>query len=264
MSHIIQNFGALAANALREDALAIAEAGFAAIDIDAVVRDKVQVVSDELRIGNKAFNIADRKIFFVGVGKCAFAAAEAVGKLFGDRLTGGIALDVATHEQTSLKLKTIETYIGTHPLPSEVNEHATKRIVELLSDRREDDLVLMLISGGGSTLLCLHDAPMTCLDESMLFGELTAKGATIRDINTVRKHISRARGGALAQAAYPAEVVSLIVSDVPENDIGFIASGIHHIADQQPKYVRPRLALAPARTAQAARKSATSRSRQTR
>jgi glycerate-2-kinase len=83
----------------------------------------------------------------------------------------------------------------------------------------------MLISGGGSTLLCLHDAPMTCLDESTLFGELTEKGATIQDINVVRKHISLARGGALAKAAYPAEVLSLIVSDVPENDIEFIASG---------------------------------------
>jgi len=119
----------------------------------------------------------------------------------------------------------IETYVGSHPLPSEVNENATKRIIELLSDCTEDDLVLMLISGGGSTLLCLHTAPMTCFDESTLFEELTARGAPIRDINTVRKHISHARGGNLAKAAYPAEVLSLIVSDVPGNDMNVIASG---------------------------------------
>ena len=75
--------------------------------------------------------------------------------------------------------------------------------MEFLADRTEDDLVIMLISGGGSTLLCLPAAPMIYLDESTLWSELTAKGATIQDINTVRKHISQARGGALAKVAYP-------------------------------------------------------------
>ena len=106
-----------------------------------------------------------------------------------------------------------------------MNEQATKRITELLSGCTKEDLVLMLVSGGGSTLLCLHQAPMTCLDESRLFTELSSRGAKIQEINTVRKHTSLARGGGLARAAYPAEVVSLIISDVPGNDIGFISSG---------------------------------------
>ena len=97
--------------------------------------------------------------------------------------------------------------------------------MEFLSGRAESDLVIMLISGGGSTLLCLPPPAMTCFDEGVLFAELTAKGAPIQDINTVRKHLSRARGGALAAIAYPAEVVSLIVSDVPGNDLSSIASG---------------------------------------
>lgn len=223
MAHRIQNFEALALNDLRRDALSIAEAGYAAIDTGTILERKVRIEGDGLHIDGRTVSMLGRRIYFVGVGKCAFAAATAVEKILGDKLTGGIALDVSSIE--GLALKKIEAYVGTHPLPSEVNETATKRIVEFLAERREDDLVIMLISGGGSTLLCLHEAPMTCLDESMLFEALTAGGATIQDINVVRKHISLARGGALAKAAYPAEVISLIISDVPGNDLAVIASG---------------------------------------
>lgn len=225
MHHSIQNFETLAKNDLRRNALSIAEAGYEAITIGVALERRLRIENDTLRIDTQSYPLAGRRVYFVGVGKCAFAAAEAVEKILGDALTGGIALDVSTHEQTNLKLKTIETRVGTHPLPSEANVQATRRIMEFLSNRTPQDLVLMLISGGGSTLLCLHNAPMTCLDESVLFQELTVKGATIQDINTVRKHISQARGGGLAKVAYPAEVVSLIVSDVPGNDIEFIASG---------------------------------------
>lgn len=223
MERRIRNFEDLAKSALRQDALSIAEAGLASINTGDAVRRKVLVEGDELRINEKVFSLAGRRVYFVGVGKCAFAGAEAIERLLGDWLAGGIALDVSSAAKGSLKK--VEAYVGTHPLPSEANETATKRIIEFLSGRREDDVVLMLISGGGSTLLCLHDAPMTCSDESILFEEMTAKGANIRDINTVRKHISRARGGALAAAAYPAEIISLVVSDVPGNDLELIASG---------------------------------------
>lgn len=219
----IQNLEELAVNDLRRDALAIAEAGFEAINTEKVARDKVKVVSGELHIGDKTYDIAGRRIYFVGVGKCAFAAARAFEGILGNTLAGGVALDVSATDKDGIAK--VETYIGTHPLPTEANETATKRIIEFLSGCGENDLVIMLISGGGSTLLCSHEAPMTCLDESVLFEELSARGAPIQDINTVRKHISRARGGALAVAAYPAEVISLIVSDVPNNDIEIIASG---------------------------------------
>lgn len=223
MVHQIQNFEELATGTLRTDALCIAEAGLDAVDTGSALAKRLRVENDELHIDGKTFALSGRRIYFVGVGKCAFAAAETIEKIFGDRLTGGVALDVSSVEDRGLKK--IEQYAGTHPLPSEANEAATKRIVSLLSDKTEDDLVLMLISGGGSVLLCLPPEKMTCLDESALFSELTAKGATIQDINTVRKHTSSARGGGLAAAAFPAEVISLIVSDVPGNDISFVASG---------------------------------------
>ena len=220
---MIKNFEALATNDLRRDALAIAEAGYAAINTEGIVSDKVKVENDELHIGDKKYDIAGRKLFYVGIGKCAISAGRAIEKLLGESLTAGVALDVAdTSPDSSSKIK---TYIGTHPLPSEANVLGAKRIIEFLSDKKENDLVIMIISGGGSTLLCLPDSPMTSADESKLFKELTARGAPIRDINTVRKHLSRARGGTLAVAAYPAEVVSLIFSDVSSNDIETVASG---------------------------------------
>ncbi len=223
MERVIQNFDALAENKLRRDALSIAEAGYEAIDVGNALRNKLKIENNELQIENQKYNLAARRIFFVGVGKCAFSAAKAAEEIFGDILTAGIALDVSQLEGTALKK--IEVFIGTHPLPSEINVHATKRIIEFLSNQEKNDLVIMLVSGGGSALLCLPEEPMTFADESELFKELTSRGAEIRDINIVRKHLSRARGGSLARAAYPAEVLSLIVSDVPGNALEFISSG---------------------------------------
>lgn len=223
MKHIIKNLEALAENDLRRDALEIAEAGYAAVDTGRAIERTLRVEKDGLHIQDKIYKLADRRVFFVGVGKCAFAAAKAVEKILGNTLTGGIALDVTPAEQ--YELRKVETYIGTHPLPSEVNERAAKRVLEFLLNCSTDDLVILLASGGGSTLLCSYEKPMTTADESRLFRDLTAKGATIQDMNTVRKHTSKARGGGLARAAYPAEVVSLIVSDVPGDDIQFVSSG---------------------------------------
>ncbi|MDE1944551.1 MAG: DUF4147 domain-containing protein [Patescibacteria group bacterium] len=224
MAHRIQNFDLLATDPLRTDALSIAEAAYAAVNVCAALTRTLRIEDGTLHVRDATYRLGKRRIFFVGVGKCARAAAEAIEDIFGDSLTGGIAFDVSESAKQR-SLTKIETFIGTHPLPSETNEQATKRILEFLSGRTKDDLVIMLISGGGSTLLCLPKAPMLCEDERVLWSELTAKGASIQDINTVRKHISRARGGALAAAAYPAEVLSLIVSDVPGNDIEYIASG---------------------------------------
>lgn len=229
MGHIIQNFEALAENERRRSALLIAEAGYAAINVGNALERALKIENGVLRVevkppqNEKIYPLAGRRVFFVGIGKCAFAAAHAIEGILGDKLTGGVALDVSPLARNSLT--SVEAYVGTHPLPSEINVQATKHIVEFLSDCREDDLVIMLISGGGSALLCLPTEPMTCADESALFQKLTARGATIQDMNTVRKHTSRARGGGLARAAYPAEIISLIVSDVPGNDIEFISSG---------------------------------------
>src|SRR3989344_4872493 len=99
MNRAIQNAEALAESELRRDALMIAEAGYAALAIGAALKRAVRIKSDALHAGGKVYALAGRRLFFVGVGKCAFAAAGAVEGLFGERLTGGIALDVSDREQ---------------------------------------------------------------------------------------------------------------------------------------------------------------------
>jgi glycerate 2-kinase len=95
----------------------------------------------------------------------------------------------------------------------------------MLDSLRKNDLVIIIVSGGGSTLLCLPEAGGTCVEEGLVLQQLFLAGANIQDINTIRKHLSFARGGFLAKHAYPAQVISLIFSDVPGNDFEYIASG---------------------------------------
>ncbi len=216
----IKNLESLAKTPLRAHALQIAEAGLAAIDTSKVITRAVRLKKDSLFVGKAKVNLKSvRRVFVVGVGKCALTAGKALEKLLGRRLTAGIAIDIRAG-----KLQKLKTYSGTHPYPTQKNVDYTKKIIELLSRTKKDDLVIFVISGGASTLLC-QPTNHTCQDETVLISCLYSSGATIQDINVVRKHLSIARGGYLAKYAYPSRVVSLIFSDVPGNKIGWVASG---------------------------------------
>ncbi len=216
----IQNFKELAKNDLRTAALQIAEAGLQAIDTEAVIRRSVSYKDGDLCVIDKHFSINDNgRLIVIGVGKCALIAARTLEDILGDRINVGAVIDI--HSGTLTKMA---AYCGTHPFPSEANITATKAIISLLQNLTENDLVLFVISGGGSTLLC-QPKNFTCEDEQALLHHLFETGATIEEINTVRKHISLARGGRLAEYAHPARVASLLFSDVPGNNLEFIASG---------------------------------------
>lgn len=218
--HIIKNYDALATNPMRKDALDILEAGYEAILTKNVIRGAVTREGNTICIKdmNVCFDDYER-IFFVGVGKCAVDAAEELEDIIGDNLTEGIVLDVK-----SGIFKKLTSRVGTHPYPTEQNVEAAKEIEAMLEKTTEKDLVLMVISGGGSSLLCLpHE--LKCESITKITKTLMDKGAPIRDINIVRKHFSEIQGGGLARMAYPATVVSLLFSDVPGNDIDTIASG---------------------------------------
>jgi glycerate-2-kinase len=140
--------------------------------------------------------------------------------VLGDRIVAGVLVDV----KVAPPLAHIKTFCGTHPLPSDENMHAAEAIVAALAGLTERDLVIFIISGGGSTLLFLPEDPAS-REEIPIMKALIDAGATIQEINTIRKHLSYARGGNLAKDAYPARVVSLIFSDVVGDDMEFIASG---------------------------------------
>jgi glycerate-2-kinase len=217
----IKNFQELAKTALREAALQIAEAGLRAIDTQEVIKTKIRLEGQNLAIGNENFPlIPGGRILVVGAGKCSGEASHALEEILGDKISAGAIIDV----KPVPRLRKIKAFHGTHPLPSKTNIKAAKKIVSLLSGLNENDLVIVLVSGGGSTLFCLpKDGKYE--REAEIFQALTKAGATIQEINTARKHLSLARGGYLTTYAYPARVISLIFSDIAGGDIQFVASG---------------------------------------
>ncbi len=219
---IIKNFAKLGVNSIRRDALLIAEAGYEAIEINRLFQNVCSVEQHKLCIGMHEFNLDNYKnVFIIGLGKGSARAAKSLLKTIpGNMLTGGVVIDIEKQ-----RLGKVKCYKGTHPLPSEKNIAATNEIVKLLAKATKDDLVITIICGGGSSLICRPSGKLTCTDLQMVGDHLLKSGANITEINTIRKHLSEIHGGYLAKYAYPAQVLSLIVSDVPGNKIDMIASG---------------------------------------
>jgi len=218
---IIKNIKKLATNPLRQDALDILEAGYESVLTEKVMTENVVLKGSVLRIKNKKYDLEKyKRIFIVAIGKCANQSARILEDVLGDKITNGVVLDIAPDE-----FKKMRSEVGTHPLPSEQNILATKSILQLIKEVKEDDLVINVISGGGSALLC---APTEGIESEML-QEITKilmnKGANIEEMNIVRKHLSKIKGGQLAEMLYPAKLVSLIFSDVPKDNLSLIASG---------------------------------------
>ncbi len=226
---IITNFKTLAKTPLRKYALQIVEAGYEAINIEKAVKNKITFKKNQLIInsasidGSKSLKINlgnYKKIFIVGIGKGSALASAALAKILGKRLTEGIAIDVVKLQASISKL---QVFAGTHPIPSTQNIKITKKIIELAKKAGEDDLIISFICGGGSALFCASEKELKASRE--IFSKLTSVGANIVEINTARKHLSEVKGGGLAKIAYPATVISLVVSDVFNGDLSIVASG---------------------------------------
>ena len=160
----------------------------------------------------------------VGAGKAAASMARAVETHWpADRpLTG---LVVTRYGYGVGPLRRIEVVEASHPVPDAAGHEAARRILDLMRGLGPDDLVLCLISGGGSSLLSLPAPGIDLADKQIINRALLVSGANISDVNCVRKHLSAIKGGRLAAAAAPAQVVSLVISDVPGDDPSVIASG---------------------------------------
>ncbi len=216
----IRNLDVLASTPLRKTALSIAEAGLEAIDTKKVMGAAVAVRGNALHIQRRKYRLKKNGVFVVAIGKCADEMASALAARLGDNLHGGFVLDIEKRQVDKM-----ECWQGTHPLPSAENVAAAKKLVSILQGLDREDLVIFAISGGGSTLLCLPPEGAGWEDEARVLKDLFRRGADIEDINIVRKHMSLARGGYLAQYAYPARAVTLLFSDVPGDDVALIASG---------------------------------------
>ncbi|PLU27410.1 glycerate kinase [Sinorhizobium medicae] len=157
----------------------------------------------------------------VGAGKAASQMAAAFERLWEGPLDGAV---VARHGPIE-KCERIKVFQSAHPVPDEAGLAASSALLEMVEGLTSDDLVVALISGGGSALLPAPPGGLTLEDEIAVNRALLASGAPISAMNVVRKHVSRVKGGRLALAAAPARVVSLVVSDVPGDNPAFVASG---------------------------------------
>ncbi|MGC2204284.1 MAG: glycerate kinase [Stellaceae bacterium] len=157
----------------------------------------------------------------VGAGKASAAMAAALEAHWPGRLSGIIV----TRYGHAVPCERIEIVEAGHPVPDEKGRQAAARILAMVRGLSEDDLVIALISGGGSALLSLPADGLTLADKQAVNRALLRSGAHIGEINTVRKHLSAIKGGRLAAAAYPAPIVTLVISDVPADDPSVIASG---------------------------------------
>jgi hydroxypyruvate reductase len=157
----------------------------------------------------------------VGAGKASAAMAQALERHWPGPLTGL----VVTRYGHGCPCERIEIVEAAHPVPDAKGQEAARRILELVQGLGEDDLVIALISGGGSSLLALPAEDLTLADKQAVNKALLRSGAPIDAMNCVRKHLSAIKGGRLAAAAFPARLVSLLISDVPGDDPSAIASG---------------------------------------
>ena len=165
------------------------------------------------------------KLYIVSFGKAAPLMARALVDGVGNVLTKGIVITKYGHVGSQHFADTIAVYGAGHPIPNENGVRATGEVLKLLKQADEGTLVVFLISGGGSALLCCPYEGISLAEKQVVTELLLKAGANIQELNTVRKHISSVKGGRLAEIAYPAKMVSLILSDVIGDQLDVIASG---------------------------------------
>lgn len=217
---LIKNYPELASSDSRKLVLNIIEAGLSAIKPDVVLNNNFNLNGDILTVSDKVYDLKSyNRVFLIAFGKGSAAISKIIEQKLGTRITKGFAID--TSEE---RFEKIDYTIGTHPLPSAQNIEFTKKVIENMQGLTIKDLVLVVICGGGSVMF---ESPYN-VDLNKLIEvnqALLMSGADITEVNTIRKHISKTKGGGLAKILYPARIVSLIFSDVPGNDLSFIASG---------------------------------------
>jgi hydroxypyruvate reductase len=213
---------------LRSIAKAIFSKALSAIDPARLLKERIRIEKNRLLIRDEEnselsfdLNIFN-KIFVVGTGKASNSMAQAIEETFGGRITKGV---VTTKYGHLLPLKRTEIIEAGHPLPDQKGYEGAKKIRSLLKESGPDDLVIFLLSGGGSALLPFPADDIELKEKQEVTQLLLDCGADIQEINTIRKHISRIKGGWLAKWAYPSTVIGLILSDVVGDQLEVIGSG---------------------------------------
>lgn len=208
---------------LREKAKSIFFASLKGADPKLCVKRFLMVKNGYILAGDLRKKLNEiNKILVVGAGKASALMAQATEEVLGDEIDSGAVVSKTGYQAP---LKKIKLYFGGHPYPDENGVKGTQTIIQTVSEAGENDLVISLFSGGGSSLLVSPFDGISLEDKKRITRLLLECGANIDEINTIRKHISKVKGGRLAKLAYPAQIVSLILSDVIGDRLDSIASG---------------------------------------
>jgi len=206
-------------------------AALQAVDPIKAIKNFVRRSSDKLFIGDLTYNLKQiNRILLIGSGKAGYPMAISVAQILGDYLTEGIIIIKDGHRINENNLsyelpRSINVIEASHPISDKRGLQGTSQIIDLLKTTQPDDLVICLISGGGSALMFAPYPDISLPELQDLNKQLLACGATINEINTLRKHIDQVKGGRLAELAVPANLVCLILSDVVGDPLDVIASG---------------------------------------
>lgn len=206
---------------LRKSAREIWEAALAASDPDVCIRSILKPSDRGFSVAGTDVEVGGRLVV-IGAGKASPRMAQTIEDLFGDRIWNGLIVTKYGH---GLPMKKIEIVEAGHPVPDGNGVTGVLKIHQLIFGLEPSDVVICLISGGGSALLPAPADDITLDEKQEVTSKLLRAGATIRELNTIRKHLSSMKGGQLAQLAYPARVVALIFSDVIGDFVDVIASG---------------------------------------
>jgi glycerate 2-kinase len=207
----------------RDLALECFEQAINAADPKQLIKAKVKVKKDQLQVGDCNFDLGKFKhVYVVGGGKAGAKMSQAIEEILSKHVTAGA---VNIPYGTSKKTNVIKLNEASHPVPDKAGVDGTLRIMALAEQAKKDDLVICLISGGGSSLMPLPHEGISLIDKQTLTNALLKSGAEITEINAVRKHLSAFKGGWLAKKAYPATLINLVLSDVMGDPLDSIASG---------------------------------------
>ncbi len=217
--NLIKNIEELSTSPLRKKALEIINSGLSAVDTQKVLKENITLNGDILTIKNNVFDLNNfDRLIFIGLGKAASEAALFFDSTLGSKINEGVVLDLK-----EVNCQYIKSYETDHPRPSAKNIVASQKIVDLANNISEKDLVIIVVSGGGSAMLCWPAEE--CEQSINLYDSFLKTGGNIEELNTIRKHTSQIKGGGLVKLFYPAKIISLIFSDIPGENYNKVASG---------------------------------------
>ena len=222
---IIQNFNELATSGSKKDCLEILEAGLQAANPENIILNYVK--PNQIKIGNKVINLKEySNIYSIAFGKAGDTMTRALNAIV--PIKSGIVV-IPKGSKSRIKGKKFQIFNSRHPKPDQTSVKAAKEVMKFLQNRRSGELVIFLVSGGGSSLLAMPNE-ITLDDKIHVTNLLLKSGATIQEFNCIRKHLSKIKGGKLVEKM-KCQGIGLVMSDVEGDDLSSIASGTTHMDD---------------------------------